>query len=137
MGLTPEQLDELVGGCKAPKDVESLYSQMLQHMINRSLEAEIRAHLGYERHESAEDRAGSNRRNGKSGKQVLTVGKLHIETLRARADTVESALADLYGVEISHTLIAQVTDAVLDEVRTWQARPPRRSIPSCGSTGSW
>jgi hypothetical protein len=35
MALTPEKLDELVAGCKTPKDVESLYTQMLQHMINR------------------------------------------------------------------------------------------------------
>lgn len=33
MKLTKKQLDELTGGGKTPKDVESLYSQMLQHMI--------------------------------------------------------------------------------------------------------
>ena len=36
---------------------------------------------------------------------------------------IESALMDLYGVTISHSLIAQVTDAVLDEARLWQTRP--------------
>lgn len=36
---------------------------------------------------------------------------------------IESALVDLYGVEVSHDVIAQVTDAVLDEVRAWQERP--------------
>jgi hypothetical protein len=30
---------------------------------------------------------------------------------------IESALVDLYGVTVSHDVIAQVTDAVLDEVR--------------------
>lgn len=69
--------DELIGGCKTPKDVESLYSQMLQHMINCSLGAEMQAHLGYEQHESANDEAGGNRRNGESRKQVQSaVGKL-------------------------------------------------------------
>src|SRR4028118_565961 len=29
----------------------------------------------------------------------------------------------MYGVEISPTLISNVTDAVLDEVRSWQSRP--------------
>jgi hypothetical protein len=28
--------------------MEGLYAQMLQHMINRSLEAEMQAHLGHE-----------------------------------------------------------------------------------------
>jgi transposase-like protein len=35
---------------------------------------------------------------------------------------IESALVDLYGVTVSHDVIAQVTDAVLDEVRAWQER---------------
>jgi putative transposase len=32
-------------------------------------------------------------------------------------------LAEIYGVEISPSLISTVTDAVLDEVRAWPARP--------------
>jgi len=32
-------------------------------------------------------------------------------------------LEDLYGVEVSPTLISNVTDAVVDEVRAWQSRP--------------
>jgi putative transposase len=32
-------------------------------------------------------------------------------------------LEEIYGVEISPSLISTVTDAVLDEVRAWQARP--------------
>lgn len=32
----------------------SLYSQMLQYMINRSLDAEMEAHLGYGRNDKAE-----------------------------------------------------------------------------------
>jgi transposase-like protein len=36
---------------------------------------------------------------------------------------IQDHLEELYGVEVSPTLISNVTDAVLDEVRTWQARP--------------
>ena len=36
---------------------------------------------------------------------------------------MQEHLEKLYGVEVSPTLISNVTDAVLDEVRTWQARP--------------
>lgn len=42
---------------------------------------------------------------------------------------IESALVDLYGVTISHALIAQLTDAVLDEARAWQARPLEAIYP--------
>ena len=66
MALSKAMLDELVGDCKTPQDIEKLYSQMLQHMINRSLEAEMQAHLGHERH----GKASGNPRNGKSRKTV-------------------------------------------------------------------
>jgi hypothetical protein len=32
-------------------------------------------------------------------------------------------LRDLYGIDVSPDLISAVTDAVLDEIATWQARP--------------
>ena len=153
MALTTTMLDELTGDCKTPQDVEQLYSQMLQHMINRTLEAEMHAHVGHARHGKT---TTGNPRNGTSRKTVQsTVGDLQIETPRDRAGTfepqlvpkrqvrlagmedkiltlyakgmttrdIESALMDLYGVTISHALIAQVTDAVLDEARLWQTRP--------------
>ena len=152
MALTTTMLDELTSDCKTPQDVEQLYSQMLQHMINRTLEAEMHAHVGHARH----GKTSGNPRNGTSRKTVQsTVGDLQIETPRDRAGTfepqlvpkrqvrlagmedkiltlyakgmttrdIESALMDLYGVTISHSLIAQVTDAVLDEARLWQTRP--------------
>jgi transposase-like protein len=36
---------------------------------------------------------------------------------------MQAHLEELDGVEVSPTLISHITDAVLDEVRTWQARP--------------
>ena len=158
MALTKTMLDELTAGYKTPQEMETLYSQMLQHMINRSLEAEMQAHLGHERH----GKTSGNPRNGISRKKVQsTVGELQIETPRDRDGTfapqllpkrqvrlagmeekiltlyakgmttrdIESALMELYGVTISHSLIAQVTDAVLDEARLWQTRPLEAIYP--------
>jgi putative transposase len=36
---------------------------------------------------------------------------------------IQSHLEEMYGVEVSPTLISEVTDAVLEEVRAWQSRP--------------
>ena len=38
------------------------------------------------------------------------------------AETIE----DIYGFEISHETIAQITDCVLDELGDWQNRPLKR-----------
>lgn len=49
-----------------------------------------------------------------------------ILALYARGMTVrdiQSELKDLYGTEISPTLISNVTDAVMEEVKAWQNRP--------------
>lgn len=42
---------------------------------------------------------------------------------------IESAVKDLYDVEISHDVIARITDAVLEEVRAWQERPLEAIYP--------
>lgn len=42
---------------------------------------------------------------------------------------IASAMQDLYGVNVSHTLISQVTDSVLDELRAWQNRPLESIYP--------
>lgn len=42
---------------------------------------------------------------------------------------IQCQLEDLYGVEVSPTLISQVTDAVIDEVKLWQSRPLDATYP--------
>jgi putative transposase len=49
-----------------------------------------------------------------------------ILSLYARGMTVreiQSHLEEMYGTEVSPTLISSVTDAVIEEVKAWQARP--------------
>ena len=49
-----------------------------------------------------------------------------ILSLYARGMTVreiQAHLEEMYGTEVSPTLISSVTDAVMEEVKTWQARP--------------
>src|SRR5947208_1515754 len=36
---------------------------------------------------------------------------------------IQAHLQEIYGVDVSPTLISNVTDAVMEEVRTWQSRP--------------
>jgi putative transposase len=163
MAIRPELLNELLADCKTPGDVDTLYSQLLQKMINRSLEAEMTAHLGYSAGEkTTESGKRTNTRNGASKKTVKgTFGALEIETPRDRDGSfepllvkkrqirlagmedkiltlyakgmttrdIEDALKDLYGVEISHTVISQVTEIVQEEVRAWQNRPLEAVYP--------
>ncbi len=151
-------LDELLKDYTDPKDIlgeHGLLKQLTKRVIERALDAELTAHLGYAphvRHGSTE----GNARNGTSAKTVQTdTGPLRLEVPRDRQGRflprlvpkrhrrlegfdekvlslyarglstrdIQGHLEALYGTEVSPTLLSSITDAVLDEVRTWQARP--------------
>jgi putative transposase len=42
---------------------------------------------------------------------------------------IQGHLAEIYQVEISPSLISEVTDAVLEEVKAWQSRPLESLYP--------
>ncbi|HZU02958.1 MAG TPA: transposase [Ktedonobacteraceae bacterium] len=42
---------------------------------------------------------------------------------------IQAQLQEMYGVEVSPTLISNVTEAVMDEVRQWQTRPLEAVYP--------
>jgi hypothetical protein len=42
---------------------------------------------------------------------------------------IQGHLQEMYGIEVSPTLISNVTDAVLEEVKAWQARPLEELYP--------
>lgn len=160
--LSDEQLNQLLEGIKTPDQVDALYSKLLQRVINRSLEVEMDAHLGYQAHEKESGRRRPNTRNGKTTKTIKgTFGEVEIQTPRDRDGSFEpqlipkrrvrmegldskilalysrgmttrdigSAMQDLYGVNVPHTLIAEITDAVLEEVQAWQNRPLETIYP--------
>src|ERR671932_1551492 len=151
-------LDELLKDYTDPKDIlgeHGLLRQLTQRLVERALEAELTAHLGYAPH-ARNGRRSENCRNGKGKKTVQTEtaqfdialprdrdGSFEPQLVRKRqrrldgfddkvlalyarglsTREMQAHLEELYGVEVSPTLISTITDAVLDEVRTWQARP--------------
>jgi transposase-like protein len=151
-------LDELLKDYTDPKDIlgeHGLLRQLTKRVVERALEAELTAHLGYEPHVRNGSSAG-NCRNGKGKKTVQTEtaqfdiavprdrdGSFEPQVVKKRqrrldgfddkvlalyarglsTREIQDHLEELYGVEVSPTLISNVTDAVLDDVRTWQARP--------------
>src|SRR5215467_14221503 len=78
-------------------------------------------------------------RQGNFEPQLVKKGQTRLEgfdekilALYARGMTtrdIQAQLQELYGVEVSPTLISNVTEAVMDEVRQWQARPLEAVYP--------
>ena len=151
-------IDELLEDVSDPKDIlgkNGLLKQLTKRLVERTLEAELANHLGYEPHEQKGHGTGNNR-NGKGNKTVQSeTGAIDIDVPRDRNATFEPQLIkkrqrrlegfddkvlalysrglstrdiqgqieELYGVEVSPTLISNVTNAVMDDVRAWQTRP--------------
>ncbi len=150
-------LDDLVKG-KTSEEIlgnSGLVKELTKRLVERVLEGELDAHLGYTKH-ATEGRNGKNSRNGRAQKRVKTdTGELEVEVPRDREGTfepqiirkrqrrlpgfddkvlalyargmttreIQGNLLELYGVEVSPTLISAVTDAVLEDVQAWQSRP--------------
>ncbi|WP_419834918.1 IS256 family transposase [Endozoicomonas atrinae] len=78
-------------------------------------------------------------RNGDFTPQLIAKGQTRVNkldkqilALYARGMTtrdIAEAIQEMYGADVSPTLISKVTDAVYDEVRTWQNRPLERLFP--------
>ena len=158
MAIDKEVVDKLLAGYEKPEDLtgeNGILRQLTKALMERALEAEMAAHLGYPKHASGE-KPSENRRNGKSKKTLQgDFGEIEVVTPRDREATfepqiigkgqtrmagldskilslyarglttrdIQGHLEELYGVEVSPTLISNVTDAVLEEVRAWQSRP--------------
>jgi putative transposase len=151
-------IDELLKECPDPKDIlgkNGLLKQLTKRLVERTLQAELTDHLGYEPH-AAGGRGSGNCRNG-SGQKTLQSdsGPIPIEVPRDRDSSfepklvkkrqrrlegfddkvlslyarglstrdIQGQLEELYGVEVSPTLISNVTDAVMEDARAWQSRP--------------
>lgn len=151
-------IDELLEDASDPKDIlgkNGLLKQLTKRLVERTLEAELTDHLGYEPHESKGHGTGNNR-NGKGEKTVQSeTGAIDIKVPRDRNGSfepklikkrqrrlegfddkvlalyshglstrdIQGQLEELYGAEVSATLISNVTNAVMDDVRAWQSRP--------------
>lgn len=160
---TNRLIDELIRG-KTPEEIlggHGVLKQMTKRMVERALEAEHAAHLGYEPHEKAES-PRENTRNGTGVKTVLTdSGAIEIDVPRDRRGSFEPKLVkkrqrrlegfdekvislyargmttreiqqhlrELYGTEVSPTLISVVTDAVIEDLKSWQSRPLEALYP--------
>lgn len=131
---------------------EGLIKQLSKCILERALEAEMQAHLGYDRYER---NASENARNGSFKKNLTTEnGQLELEVPRDRKGSFEPVIVkkkqtrieglddkiislyakgmsvsdikiqmqELYGAEISESLISRITDDVIDEVKLWQSR---------------
>lgn len=92
MPIDNKLIDNLLKEYKTPEEIlgdNGLLKQLTKAVLERAMQAELTAHLGYERHDASGDNSG-NSRNGKSKKTLKgEFGNLPIDVPRDRDSSFE------------------------------------------------
>jgi putative transposase len=90
--IQPELINELMKGYRGPEDFQELLTALKKAVMERALNAELTAHLGYEKGEDKPEEQG-NCRNGSSVKTVMgESGAVELAIPRDRAGTFDPQL---------------------------------------------
>jgi transposase-like protein len=102
MAFAPEVLDEILKSYRGPDDFygpEGIMKQLTKALVERTMEAELTGHLGYEKHDQAA-KPTANRRNGKTAKELRTDhGPLEIAVPRDREGAFEPRIVPKHQKE--------------------------------------
>ncbi|MCP9751216.1 transposase, partial [Ferruginibacter sp. HRS2-29] len=145
--------DAFLKQLKTGDQLNSFLAQLQKRGIEKILEAELDAHLGYDKHEKS---SSSNARNGTSAKQVKTsFGESTVQVPRDRdasfnpmllpkrqnmvdglenvivslyakgmsVSDIEEQIREVYNFEVSASTISRITETVANDVIAWQNRP--------------
>ena len=145
--------DDFLSQFKTGEDLSGFLKEIQKRGIEKILEGELDAHLGYEKHQKS---ASSNARNGTSKKKIKTsLGESEITVPRDRdasynpmlvpkrksmVDGVENViitlyakgmsnsdieehLHEIYGFEVSTSTISRITEKISGDIIAWQNRP--------------
>ena len=144
---------EVFKGLKTENDLAEFRQILTKVTVESALNAELDEHLGYERHQASNNGNSRNGyasktvktedgqfeldtprdRDGSFEPQLIKKGQTRftsmddkILSLYAKGMTTREIVAtfkEMYGADVSPTLISKVTEAVIEKVDEWQSRP--------------
>ena len=138
---------------KSPEGIHDVLKAINKSLLEAVLEAELDEHVGYAKHQhsgASNSRNGHSKKTLRSDKGEFDIDvprdrdgefqpqivKKHQSRIGSMDDKIlylygqglstrelSAMLLELYDVEVSASLISRVTDAVIEDVIAWQARP--------------
>jgi len=140
------------------EEVKAKIRSLVQQTMQEALEGELEDFLGYPKHQQSETENSRNGHSRKtvqtdSGQMEIEVPRdrksdFQPKLIRKRQTVlddledkivamyskgmstrdIQDILADMYGTEISPSLISRITDRVLPRLEEWQSRPLQGSV---------
>lgn len=148
--LQKKVLEQLKSG-KSLFGKDGAFAPLLKNFIEKALEAEMEGYLDDEQRDQGNKRNGKGKKTIKSSSGSFEIetpqdrqSSFEPELIRKRqtilAESLEGKILGLYGLgmsyrdiskhieemydmEISHTVLSQITDKIIPEIKAWQSRP--------------
>ena len=147
--LEKKALDQLLSG-KSLFGEEGAFAPMLKNIINKALEAELEASLNEEERQNGNKKNGYKHKTLKTSEGEIQINtpqdrhsnftpQLIKKGQTILADSLEQKILGLYGLgmslrdielhieeiydmQVSHSVLGQITDRIIPELRSWQSR---------------
>lgn len=148
--LEKKALEQFISG-KSLFGKDGAFAPMLKNFIEKALESEMEGHLDGQERSKGNKRNGKGKKTIKSGFGTFDIetpqdrlSSFEPELVKKRqsilADNLSDKIIGLYGLgmsyrdisshikemydtEISHTVLSQITDRIIPDVKAWQNRP--------------
>jgi len=148
--LQKKALEQLKSG-KSLFGKDGAFAPLLKNFIEKALESEMDGYLGDEQRDQGNKRNGKGKKTLKSSSGSFEIetpqdrqSSFEPELIRKRqtilAESLEGKILGLYGLgmsyrdisrhieemydmEISHTVLSQITDKIIPDIKAWQSRP--------------
>lgn len=148
--LEKKALEQFMSG-KSLFGKDGAFAPMLKSFLEKALEAEMDSHLGDQERSKGNKRNGKSKKQIKSSQGTFELevptdrkSRFEPELVKKRqvilADNLSDKIIGLYGLgtslrdisahikeiydtDISHTVLSQITDKIIPDVKAWQRRP--------------
>lgn len=148
--LEKTALDQFLSG-KSLFGKDGAFAPMLKNFLEKALEAEMSDHLDQDERSKGNKRNGKGKKTIKSGFGTFDIetpqdrkSNFEPELIKKRQTILADNLADkiiglyglgmsyrdisshikeMYDTDISHTVLSQITDRIIPDVKAWQSRP--------------
>jgi transposase-like protein len=148
--LEKKALEQFMSG-KSLFGKDGAFAPMLKSFIEKALEAEMDSHLNEEERSGGNKRNGKGKKKIKSGfgsfeidtpqdrqssfepdlvkkRQTILADNLSekiigLYGLGMSYRDISSHIKEMYDTDISHTVLSQITDRIIPDVKAWQSRP--------------